>query len=64
MVLTGTSLNRGETDGKLVFLERQSLERVMESKVADSVSELLHIHIMVYKSQSLTQWLTDILFLG
>ena len=38
MVMTGTSLNRGEKEGKLVFLERNSLDRVMESRVSDSVS--------------------------
>ncbi|XP_067928863.1 WD repeat-containing protein 70-like [Watersipora subatra] len=36
MVMTGTSLNRGETEGKLVFLERNSLQRIMESTVSDS----------------------------
>lgn len=39
MVLTGTSVKK-EGDGKLLFLDRESLDTVSEITVAESVSPL------------------------
>ena len=36
MVLTGTSMNRGESAGKLVFLDKTSFERVCEMEIGKS----------------------------
>ena len=38
LIVTGISLNRGDTEGKLVFLDRESLKTVYEIVVSDSVS--------------------------
>jgi len=48
MVVTGTSLNRGDTHGKLVFMERQSLDRVLESNVSESVGTVCVSIILIY----------------
>ncbi len=37
LIVTGVSLDRGETEGKLVFLERESLKTVYEIVASDSV---------------------------
>ncbi len=36
MVITGTSMDRGEKSGKLVFLDKTNLERVLEFEVGES----------------------------
>lgn len=42
MVLTGTSVKK-EGDGKLLFLDRESLDTVSEITVAESVSPLQYV---------------------
>ncbi|XDV54871.1 hypothetical protein PO909_023068 [Leuciscus waleckii] len=37
LLLTGTSVRKDEGNGKLVFFERQSLQKVYEIEVADTV---------------------------
>uniref|UniRef100_A0A671LXX8 WD repeat-containing protein 70 n=1 Tax=Sinocyclocheilus anshuiensis TaxID=1608454 RepID=A0A671LXX8_9TELE len=41
LLLTGTSVKKGEGNGKLLFFERESLQKVYEIEVADSVVRCL-----------------------
>ena len=38
LIVTGMSLDRGDTEGKLIFLDRESLKTVYEIVTSDSVS--------------------------
>lgn len=38
LIVTGISLRKTETEGKLVFLDRENLEIVQEMHVSESVS--------------------------
>ena len=38
LIVTGVSLDRGDKEGKLIFLDRESLQTVYEIVVSDSVS--------------------------
>ena len=40
MVFTSISLRKGETDGKLLFYDRNTFEKLKEIRVSDSVSHV------------------------
>jgi len=47
MVITGTSMEKGEKDGKLVFFDKNTFEKVQELSVTNSVSQISKIKLYV-----------------
>ncbi len=55
LVVTGVSLNRGETEGKLLFFDKQTLKQVYEIFVAESVSFSI-VMFCVFSAKKMRFW--------